>query len=207
VEAPTRPAEAAEAAATDIEEASRRALAPCGWALALLAAAAFGVAACGSSTDRSGSPAGDLRAYVDRVEPLRLAVNRLLDRADPILEAYREHRIGPGTARRRFGRLERTFAAYAARVAAIHAIPDDLRGAADSYAHTYVLEDSYLSALTAALPDRAFDELPHTADRQRAAIIAWRIRLEVLARRLGVRLPADLQRAGRGEIAPSPLGD
>jgi hypothetical protein len=207
VGAPTRPAEAAEAAATDIEEASRRALAPCGWALALLAAVAFGVAACGSGSDRSGSPTGELRAYVDRVEPLRLAVNRLLDRADPILEAYREHRIGPATARRRFGRLERTFASYAVRVAAIHPIPDDLRAAAAAYAHTYVLEDSYLSALTAALPDRAFDELPHTADRQRAAIIAWRIRLEVLARRLGVHLPADLQRAGRGEIAPSPLGD
>jgi hypothetical protein len=207
VGAPTRPAEAAEAAATDIEEASRRALAPRGWALVLLAAVAFGVAACGSRSDRSGSAAGELRTYVDRVEPLRLAVNRLLDRADPILEAYREHRIGPRAAQRRFGRLERTFADYAARVAAIHPIPDDIRAAAAAYAHTYVLEDSYLSALTAALPDRAFDELPQTADRQRAAIIAWRIRLEVLARRLGVHLPADLQRAGRGEIAPSPVGD
>jgi hypothetical protein len=197
----------AEAAATDIEEASGRAPATRGRALALVAAVAFGVAACGSSSDRAGSPAGELRAYLDRVEPLRLAVNRLLDRADPILESYREHRIGPRTAQRRFGGLERSFAGYAARVAAIRPIPADLRAAAAAYAHTYVLEDSYLSALTTALPERAFDELPHTADRQRAAIIAWRIRLEVLARRLGVHLPADLQRAGRGEIAPSPLGD
>jgi hypothetical protein len=76
-----------------------------------------------------------------------------------------------------------------------------------SYAHTYVLEDSYLSALTAALPSREFGDLPQRADRQRAAIIAWRIRLEVLANRLGVTLPRDLQQAGRGEIAPSPEGD
>ena len=86
-------------------------------------------------------------------------------------------------------------------------VPAALRGAHRAYAHTYVLEDSYLSALAAAVPEREFDDLPATQSRQRAAIIAWRIRLEVLARRLGIRLPGDLQRAGRGEIAPSPLGD
>ena len=172
---------------------------------AVLAAAAAG---CGSShTATSGSPAAELRAYVDRIEPLRLGVNRLLDRADPILGAYNEHRIGPRMAQRRFGRLERRFARYAADIAAVRPIPTEVRGAATAYAHTYVLEDSYLSALTAALPSRSFDELPHTQSRQRAAIIAWRIRLEVLARRFGVDLPRDLQRAGRGEIAPSPLGD
>jgi hypothetical protein len=69
-----------------------------------------------------------------------------------------------------------------------------------------VLEDAYLSALAAALPERRFDDLPHTQNRQRAAIVGWRIQLEVLAQRLGVRLPADLQAAGRGEIAPSPSG-
>ena len=58
-----------------------------------------------------------------------------------------------------------------------------------------------------ALPDRDFEALPATQSRQRAAIIAWRIRLEVVAGRLGMRLPADLEVAGRGEIAPSPLGD
>jgi hypothetical protein len=204
---PTARAAEAEAAATDIEEASLRAPAAGRRVLALLGAAAFALAGCGSGSAQSASPAGELRAYVARVEPLRLAVNRLLDRADPILEAYREHRIGPRTAQRRFGRLERRFAGYAAQVAAIRPLPDDLRAAASAYAHTYVLEDSYLSALTAALPGRAFDDLPDTQDRQRAAIIAWRIRLEVLGHRLGVGLPADLQRAGRGEIAPSPVGD
>ena len=115
---------AAEAAATGIEEASLRASAHCRRALVLLAAAAFAIAGCGSGSGQSRSPAGELRAYIAAVEPLRLAVNRLLDRADPILEAYREHRIGPPTAQRRFGRLERRFAAYAARVAAIRPVPN-----------------------------------------------------------------------------------
>ncbi len=86
-------------------------------------------------------------------------------------------------------------------------VPAPLRGAQRAYAHTYVLEDAYLSALVSALPDRDFEALPATQSRQRAAIIAWRIRLEVVAGRLGMRLPADLEVAGRGEIAPSPLGD
>jgi hypothetical protein len=92
------------------------------------------------------------------------------------------------------------------KVAALRPVPPPLRAAQASYAHTYVLEDAYLSALVAALPGRRFEDLPDTQNRQRAAIIAWRIRLEVLADRLGVRLPADLQAAGRGEIAPSPSG-
>jgi hypothetical protein len=41
---------------------------------------------------------------------------------------------------------------------------------------------------------------------QRAAIIRWRIDLTVLARAADAPLPADLQQAGRGEIAPSPNG-
>jgi hypothetical protein len=133
-------------------------------------------------------------------------VNRLLDRADPILSAYGEDRIGAGAAQRRMDRLERRFAVYAVRIAAVGQVPPGLRSAQRSYAHTYVLEDAYLSALAAALPERRFDDLPHTQNRQRAAIVGWRIRLEVLAQRLGVRLPADLQAAGRGEIAPSPSG-
>jgi hypothetical protein len=168
-------------------------------------AALIALAGCGGAGASGPSRADQLRTYVQRIEPLRLAVNRLLDEADPILGAYRERRIGAAVAQRRFDRLERRFAGYAARIAAIRG-PADLRRAAAAYAHTYVLEDSYLSALTAALPERAFDDLPHTAERQRRAIIAWRIRLEVLARRLGVHLPADLQQAGRGEIAPSPSG-
>jgi hypothetical protein len=75
------------------------------------------------------------------------------------------------------------------------------------YAHAYLLEDAYLRALAKALPSRRFGALPSTARRQRAAIVAWRVRLEAAAGRLGVALPADLEQAGRGEIAPSPRGD
>jgi len=164
----------------------------------------------GGCGDGGGSPAGardSVDAYLSRVEPIRLGVNRLLDRADPILSAYRERRLNPHQAQRRMDALERRFAAYATRIAAVRSVPAALREAQRAYAHTYVLEDAYLSALAAALPDRDYEGLPATQARQRAAIIAWRIRLEVVARRLGIRLPPDIQVAGRGEIAPSPLGD
>ena len=59
---------------------------------------------------------------------------------------------------------------------------------------------------TGVVRHRSFDELPRTQSQQRAAIIGWRIQLEVEAHGLGLRLPADLQAAGRGEIAPSPTG-
>ena len=55
------------------------------------------------------------------------------------------------------------------------------------------------------MPTRAFDELPHFQNEQRAAIIAWRTRLQVLADRWGATLPANLQVAGRGEISPAPV--
>jgi hypothetical protein len=178
-------------------------------ALAAIAAiaSALALAACGGAADRPASAGGSVEAYLRSVEPIRLGVNRLLDRADPILSAYRDHRLGSRETQRRMAALERRFAAYARRIAALPAIPDSLRTAHRAYAHTYVLEDSYLNALVAALPDRQFEDLPATQSRQRAAIIGWRIRLEVVARRLGIRLPRDLQAAGRGEIAPSPLGD
>ena len=172
-----------------------------------LAAAALLLAGCGQSGQ--GEPASakaQLQAYVARVEPIRLQVNRLLDRADPTLSAYGDHRLGAAAAQQRIEALERRFAAYAVRIAALHPVPPALRAAQASYAHTYVFEDAYLSALAAAIPERQFDDLPDTQSQQRAAIVAWRIRLEVLADRLGVRLPADLQAAGRGEIAPSPSG-
>ncbi len=176
------------------------------------AAVAVGVSAvvlagCGAGGDDQGSAHHSVEAYLARVEPIRLGVNRLLDGADPILSAYRDRRLGPGAAQRRMAALERRFAAYAIRIAALRGVPASLRGAQHAYAHTYVLEDSYLSALATALPERDYEGLPATQARQRAAIIGWRIRLEVVARRLGIRLPADLQLAGRGEIAPSPLGD
>ena len=174
---------------------------------AALALAAF-VSACGTTNAPAApQPGTQLQAYVQHLEPLRLAVNDLLDRADPILGAYDDHRIGAGEARRRFDRLERRFARYAVEVAEVRPVPRAIRSAQAAYAHTYVLEDSYLNALAAAIPDRDFGDLPHTANRQRAAIIAWRFRLEAVAKRLGVKLPADIQQAGRGEIAPSPVGD
>jgi hypothetical protein len=165
---------------------------------------AIAFSGCGSSEQHSER--GSLRAYVARVEPIRLCVNRLLGGADPILSAFQEHRLGPRAAQRRFDRLERRFAAYAERIAALRGAPVGLRSAQRSYAHTYVLEDAYLGALAAALPEREFDNLPETQSIQRAAIIAWRIQLEVVAERLGVRLPSDIQAAGRGEIAPAPSG-
>ena len=104
------------------------------------------------------------------------------------------------------GALERRFAAYAADVAAIRPAAPALRELQEVYAHTYVLEDSYLSALTTGLGESELDELPNTESIQRAAIIQWRIGLEVLARRAAYALPADLQAAGRGEIRPDPDG-
>ena len=166
-------------------------------------AAVLALAGCGSSN--GGTPSrNELAVYVQRVEPIRLGVNRLLDEADPILEGYRAHRLSPKEAARRFDRLERRFAGYTERIAAIDPRNRALGRLHRPYAHTYVLEDAYLSALAAALPEGRFDHLPDTQAAQRAAIIEWRTRLTLLARRAGARLPADLQRAGRGEIAPSP---
>src|SRR5436190_665026 len=120
------------------------------WAAAGVLAAVVALSACGSSSDAgSPGPPAQLETYVQQIEPLRLAVNRLLERADPILGAYREHRIGPNVAQRRFDHLERRFAAYATRIAAIRA-PAELRRAAGAHAHTHVPEDSHLGAPAAA---------------------------------------------------------
>lgn len=162
---------------------------------------------CGGSGDSSNAVTRSrLENYVARVEPIRLGINRLLDRADPVLTAYAQHRIGPAAAKRRMGALERGAAAYAVRIAAVDPVPEAIRAAHDAYAHTFVLQDTYLSTLVAALPTRAFDELPRFQNEQRAAIIAWRTRLQVLADAAGAKLPADLQLAGRGEISPAPGG-
>jgi hypothetical protein len=143
--------------------------------------------------------------YLARVEPIRLGVNRLLGTADPTLSAYRDHRLGAGAAQRRMAALENRFAIYEKRIAAVSG-PQAMRSAQRAYAHTYVLENAYLSSLAASMPDRQFGALPHTQGRQRATIVRWRMRLQLTAKRLGVQLPADIQVAGRGEIAPSPTG-
>jgi hypothetical protein len=155
----------------------------------------------GSSTGRSA-----VVLYMAQVEPLRLAVNRLLEGADPILAALREHRLGATTAAARMHALERRFAAHASAVAAIRPRAQPLRSLHARYAATYVLEDAYLSALAAAIADHGLGGLPDTQSRQRAAIIRWRIGVTALAARTGAALPSDLQHAGRGEIAPSPTG-
>jgi hypothetical protein len=175
--------------------------------LATLAGALALVAiGCGSDTTTADRRHA-LEDYVAAVQPIRLGINELLDKADPILEGYRDGDLSAAQAERRMGRIERGTAAYAVQIAAVEEVPDEMRAAQDTYAHTFVLQDTYLSALVAALKDRAFDELPNFQNQQRAAIIAWRTRLEVLADRWGAELPADLQIAGRGEISPAPTGD
>jgi hypothetical protein len=104
------------------------------------------------------------------------------------------------------GALEQRFAAYTVDIAAITPATVQLRSLNAHYAHTYVLDDSYLSALTVGLSERNLDSLPDTQSEHRAAIIHWRTGVTVLARRVGLELSGDLQAAGRGEIAPSPKG-
>jgi hypothetical protein len=180
------------------------------WLLAAaLALTAATLGACGGgSASGSGSIQREraaLVSYLQQVEPIRLAVNRLLEGADPILSAYRHGRISRQTSLR-MGALERRFAAYTVDVAALQPTTAQLRTLNGPYAHTYILEDAYLSALTTALAARNLDGLPNTQAVQRAAIIQWRTGLAVLARRAALDLPRDLQAAGRGEIAPSPGG-
>jgi hypothetical protein len=174
--------------------------------LAVIAVLALTATGCGSDTTTADRRQG-LEDYVAEVQPIRLGINELLDKADPILEGYRDGELSAKQAQRRFERIERGVAGYAVQIAAVEDVPDELRAAHDAYAHTFVLQDTYLSALAAALPTRSFDELPHFQNEQRAAIIAWRTRLQVLADRWGATLPQDLQVAGRGEISPSPTGD
>jgi hypothetical protein len=164
---------------------------------------------CGGGGDPSAGDAvsrSAIERYLGEVEPIRLGVNRLLDGADPILAAHAAGRIGNRLAARRMGELERRFAAYAVRIAAVHPADSRLCALNLPYAETYVFEDAYLSALTTGLAEGSLDRLPRTQAAQRAAIIRWRIALTVLAERAHAPLPADLQQAGRGEIAPSPEG-
>lgn len=175
-------------------------------------AVALLITACGSSSSSSTSDdplqsqRAALRAYLHAVEPIRLGVNRLLEGTDPILSAYNDGRLAPMVAAQRMGVLERRFAAYTVAIAAVQPQGSQLRSLQALYAHTYILEDSYLSALANGLAEHQLDALPNTQAEQRAAIVQWRTELTVIADRLGVQLPGDLQQAGRGEIAPSPDG-
>jgi hypothetical protein len=173
---------------------------------ALVLASVVLAAGCGSDTSNEDRRRA-LEDYVAAVQPIRLGINELLDRADPILEGYDDGDLSTAQAERRMGRLERGVADYAVRIAEVEPVPDEMRAAQDAYAHTFVLQDTYLSALVASLKSREFDELPRFQNEQRAALIAWRTRLQVLADRWGAALPANLQIAGRGEISPAPTGD
>ena len=180
-------------------------------------ALALGAAACSSgSSDRAttsatggttvGVSAAELQSYVKQIEAVRLPVNDLLEGADPILDAYHEKKITPAVASGRMSALEQRFAQYTVDVNAIEPSNPVLAKLHTPYAHTYFYEDSYLSTLASDLDEGDFDNLPNTQNAQRLAIIEWRVRLEILARKLGVTLPPDMDQAGRGEIAPSPGG-
>jgi hypothetical protein len=147
--------------------------------------------------------AGSLRSYVTAVEAVRLPVNTLLNGADPILDAYHEHQITPAQAAQKMGALEQQFAGYTLAMQQVSARGKALTALNTPYAQTYFFEDSYLATLASDLNDGSFENLPNTQDAQRLAIIRWRVQLEVLAAKAHVTLPADIQQAGRGEIAPS----
>jgi hypothetical protein len=177
-------------------------------AATLAAALAVSLAGCGgSSNDESSATRASVEAYVAQVEPIRQGTNRLLDRADPILSAYHEHRLSARKAQQGVQALEHRLSDYAVRIAAVAPVPPALEAVQSSYAHVWVLQDSYLSALAQAIPERDFEDLPNYENRQRVAITAWRIGLEAVADRAGAKLPKDIQIAGRGEIRPSPIGD
>jgi hypothetical protein len=192
------------------------ALCATGAVLALATACASGSASAPASAPASASAGGpaaapaisaaQLRGYVTAVEAVRLPVNQLLNQADPILDAYHDHRITPAVASARMNALEEQFAALTVEMDTI-APPDSALARINApYAHTYVLEDTYLAALASGLADSNVRSLPDTQDQQREAIIGWRTALQVAAARVGYLLPEDIQQAGRGEIAPDVNG-
>jgi hypothetical protein len=151
-------------------------------------------------------PVRALRAYVGQVEKVRLPVDKLLNGIDPVLDAFHAHQMTPAQASAEMNTLEERFAAYLLAMQEINPSNRTLARLNQPYAYTYYLEDNYLSTLASDLDEGEFDNLPTTQDQQRLAIIIWRTQLEVLARGDGVTLPADIQQAGRGEIAPSLSG-
>src|SRR5437660_1933599 len=135
---------------------------------ALLIALVF-LSGCGggahSPAERAASLRAALQRYLAQVEPVRIAVNRLLEGADPILGTYRRHGISAARASARMSALERRFAAYTVAIAAIR--PEDaLRRLHAEYAQTYVLEDAYLSAIASRLAQDDLGNLPDTQAAQ-----------------------------------------
>jgi hypothetical protein len=190
----------------------RPTLASAAAALAIVTGFAAGCASSGSGHAGSTGTAppvvsaAELRSYVQQVEAVRLPVNALLERADPILEAAHDKKISPAVASGRMSTLEQEFADYTTQINALEPSNPTLAKLNAPYAHTYIYEDAYLATLASDLSGGDFDNLPDTQGAQRLAIIEWRTQLEILAKKAGVTLPADIQEAGRGEIAPSPEG-
>jgi hypothetical protein len=163
----------------------------------------FGTSAAAA---RPAVPARALRAYVAQVQKVRVPVDALLEGTDPILDAYHAQRVTPAQASLEMNDLEERFAGYVVSMREINPSNPTLARLNQPYARTYYLEDSYLSTLASDLNEGDFDNLPDTQDQQRLAIIEWRTQLEIMARRDHVQLPADIEQAGRGEIAPSLSG-
>ena len=172
--------------------------------------AALALSACGQSSAATAHPAttaSELKSYLAAIEPIRLGVNALLNNADPIIDGFKDKELTDAQASAQMGGLEQSFADFTVEVNALQPTDPTLAAINTPYAHTFILEDSYLNALVNGLAEDDFDSLPDTQSDQRAAIIEWRVQLEILAMRLHVTLPADIQQAGRGEIAPSVSGD
>ncbi len=188
-----------------------------GGLVALVGAAGFAagvaLAAIGFSHAADASPApaaavngADLRSYINQVEAIRLPVNRLLATADPILDAYHDKTITGAVASSRMTTLEEHFAGYLVQLYDVTPANPALAKINAPYLHVYFQGDNYLSVLADDLNDGDFDNLPDTANQERLALIEWRTELQSLALKTGVKLPADIGDAGRGEIVPSPDG-
>jgi hypothetical protein len=173
---------------------------------AVLAALPLATGSASASATQPTVAAPALRSYIARVQKVRVPVDALLEGTDPILEGYQSHQLTPAQASLEMNDLEERFAGYVVSMLEIVPANRTLARLNRPYARTYYLEDNYLSTLASDLNEGDFDNLPDTQDQQRLAIIEWRTQLEILAKKGDVKLPADIQQAGRGEIAPSLSG-
>src|SRR5271154_4840497 len=128
-----------DATRSPLDRTCRLGAGPCVLALSLtLALLGSALGGCGRGSSSAQSSAASertaLATYLRQVEPIRLAVNRLLNGADPILKANSQKRISPQQAALRMGALERRFAAYTVDVAAIQPATPQLRSLATIYA-------------------------------------------------------------------------
>lgn len=76
--------------------------------------------------------------------------------------AFRDHRITRKQAAQRIGVLELRFAAFTVKVNEVRPTAPPLRALQAEYAHTYILEDAYLSALVSGLANDELGDLPNT---------------------------------------------